>query len=143
MKGIQATVSSDFTSPKFYQNFMHLPSKLNAKNSASRNHIFLFGSKSGNVTLRTVVCAVPNEQDDSERCVSHHFADDSVVIHPLDDENSQVPGFTPQLQSDTGIQQTFMSQGNQESLLDKLKAGQLHVLAMEQWNSSRLKMCHW
>ncbi|CAA3008033.1 plastidial pyruvate kinase 4, chloroplastic [Olea europaea subsp. europaea] len=141
--GIQATVSSDFTSPKFYQNFMHLPSKLNAKNSASRNHIFLFGSKSGNVTLRTVVCAVPNEQDDSERCVSHHFADDSVVIHPLDDENSQVPGFTPQLQSDTDIQQTFMSQGNQESLLDKLKAGQLHVLAMEQWNSSRLKMCHW
>ncbi|KAA8533628.1 hypothetical protein F0562_030938 [Nyssa sinensis] len=32
--------------------------------------------------------------------------------------------------------------GNQGNLLDKLKAVHLHVLAMEQWNASRLKLCH-
>lgn len=31
---------------------------------------------------------------------------------------------------------------NQGNLLDKLKAVHLHILAMEQWNASRLKMCH-
>ncbi|PIA34648.1 hypothetical protein AQUCO_03700139v1 [Aquilegia coerulea] len=33
----------------------------------------------------------------------------------------------------------MLSQGN---LLDKLKAVHLHVLALEQWNASRLKLCH-
>ncbi|KAL2550662.1 Plastidial pyruvate kinase 4 [Forsythia ovata] len=140
--GIRATVPYDFTSPSLYQKGIYLPCKLHAKNPASRNLIFLFGSQRGNLSLKTVLCAVPNEQDDSERWVSHHFADDSVVIYPLDNENSQDPGFTSQLQSGPDIHPTFMSQGNQESLLDKLKAIQLHVLAMEQWNASRLKMCH-
>lgn len=31
---------------------------------------------------------------------------------------------------------------NQASLLDKLKAVHLHVLASEKWNASRLNSCH-
>ncbi|GFS32172.1 pyruvate kinase family protein [Actinidia rufa] len=43
---------------------------------------------------------------------------------------------------ESGFYQNAVNLGNRGDLLDKLKAVQLHVLAMEQWNASRIKLCH-
>lgn len=44
--------------------------------------------------------------------------------------------------SEADLAHTVELLGEQGSLLDKIKAIQLHVLASEQWNASQLQLCH-
>ncbi|KAJ0099969.1 hypothetical protein Patl1_20332 [Pistacia atlantica] len=81
----------------------------------------------------------------SERETSHDFTDDGLVLCSEDNKSSEhqdveVVAFVSSLEED-------LSQGAEDlrkpgSLLEKLKAIRLHVLASEQWNTSQLQLCH-
>lgn len=88
---------------------------------------------------------MPPEHDDAQRRSSPHFSDDQLFACPENDGHPQEPRkerAASLMQSGTDLQPNVGEPGNQESILDKLKAVHLHILAMEQWNALRLKMCH-
>ncbi|KAL3630685.1 hypothetical protein CASFOL_023669 [Castilleja foliolosa] len=125
-------------------NSTFLPYKSGTEYSYFRNHILLFQSQ-GKYAPRIAVYSVPPEHDGAQRQNSPHLTDDQVLMGPGDDADSEKPRMESAvsvIQSDTDLQPSVAEQGNQDSVLDKLKAVHLHILAMEQWNTSRLKMCH-
>ncbi|KAG8390395.1 hypothetical protein BUALT_Bualt01G0078900 [Buddleja alternifolia] len=133
---------SDFTSPDIYGKATFLPCKSDNKVPARRNRVLLLQSPGGKFTTRTVAYSMSREHNDADKQRSRHFTNDPVFICP---EGSEKPGKETDaslVMSGTDLQPTAAKRRNQESLLDKLKALQLHILAMEQWNASRLKMCH-
>ncbi|KAJ0113761.1 hypothetical protein Patl1_03449 [Pistacia atlantica] len=81
----------------------------------------------------------------SERETFHDFTDDGLVLCSEDYKSSdhqdvEVVASVSSLEED-------LSQGAEDlrkpgSLLEKLKAIRLHVLASEQWNTSQLQLCH-
>ncbi|KAJ0053650.1 hypothetical protein Pint_03384 [Pistacia integerrima] len=81
----------------------------------------------------------------SERETSHDFTDDGLVLCSEDNKSSdhqdvEVVASVSSLEDD-------LSQGAEDlrkpgSLLEKLKAIRLHVLASKQWNTSQLQLCH-
>ncbi|XP_073292928.1 plastidial pyruvate kinase 4, chloroplastic-like [Primulina huaijiensis] len=156
---INRTGISDFTYPNSYGKLKVPPCKSSTKLRASRYNISLFQRSGGKLALRTVFHGMPH--DNAESYPSHQSVDDPLFICPEDDGNSQQHGNEdsvficskndgnskrPRKDSQVNpmleLQPTVMKQVNQDSLPDKLKAVQLHILAMEQWNASRLKMCH-
>ncbi|KAL7106949.1 hypothetical protein ACP275_06G023500 [Erythranthe tilingii] len=132
----------DFTPLILYGNSVILPSKYGSEVSSSRSHIFLCQGR-GKLTSRTAAYSMPPEQNDAHRQGSPHFTDDQVFLFSEDDLKEPRKGTSPSLvQSGVDFQTNISKFGDEETLHDKLKAVQLHILAMEQWNASRLKMCH-
>ncbi|KAK6135350.1 hypothetical protein DH2020_030910 [Rehmannia glutinosa] len=134
----------DFTPFVLYGNSTFLPCKSGTEFPACRNHILLFQGR-GKLTPRIAAYGMPPEHDNAQRRSSPHFTDDQLFVFPEDDGHSEEPRnetAASLTQSGTDLQSNVANKGNQESILDKLKAVQLHILAMEQWNASRLKMCH-
>ena len=94
---------------------------------------------------KTLALAIPNENDGAEVGSSHDVVDDHNVMCSENDENckySDVEVIATVSGSEDGLSRSVENVRNQGSLLDKLKAIHLHVLASEQWNTSRLKLCH-
>lgn len=156
---INRTGISDFVHPNSYGKLTVLPCKSSTKLTACRNNILLFQRPGGKLALRTVAHGMSHDNAESYR--SHQSTDDPLFICPEDDGNSQEPGNDDSVsicpkndgnskspRKDSQVNQMFDFQPtvtkpvNQDNLPDKLKAVQLHILAMEQWNASRLKMCH-
>lgn len=109
---------------------------------------------------KTLAFSVPNHNDEAERETSHDCIDDSLVLETetsLDctgdglvlcsknNENSEhkdVDVVASVSSSEEDLSQCLEEMRKLGSLHEKLKAIRLHVLASEQWNSSRLKLCH-
>ncbi|XP_011076014.1 plastidial pyruvate kinase 4, chloroplastic [Sesamum indicum] len=135
----------DCTSIVLYGNSTFLPCKFGPKVPCRKDHILLSQGWGQKLTPKIVAYGMPPEQDDAQRRSSPHFTDDEVFICPDDDEcfeEQRKETAASLVQSSTELQATVAKLGNQENLLDKLKAVQLHILAMEQWNASRIKTCH-
>ncbi|XVF12639.1 hypothetical protein REPUB_Repub08aG0136300 [Reevesia pubescens] len=97
------------------------------------------------VSRKTKAFAIPNENNEAERSCSHACSDDQVLL-PLENDHSSSDldgkAVASLSESGAGVFQWVEHSVNQASLLDKLKAVHLHVLASEQLNASRLKLCH-
>ncbi|KAL0299665.1 UNVERIFIED_CONTAM: Spermine synthase [Sesamum radiatum] len=135
----------DSTSVVLYGNSTFLSCKFGPKVPCHKDHILLSQGWGQKLTPRTVAYGMPPEQDDAQRRSSPHLTDDEVFVCPEDDEcfeEQRNETAASLVQSSIELQATVAKLGNQESLLDKLKAVQLHILAMEQWNASRIKTCH-
>lgn len=123
--------------------FSHLPCKLNVKQSVET--VQLWAKIKNTRTTTTTAFATPNENDEGERSGSHACSGEQVFV-PLEnnyssnDLDEEAAGSLPE--SGSGVFQMAEHSVNLASLLDKLKALHLHVLASEQWNASRLKLCH-
>lgn len=97
------------------------------------------------LALRTATYCMPPEQNDAKKKSSPHFTDGQVFLSPNDDDYPKQPrkeAAASLIQSGFDLETNILNLGNRETFLDKLKAVHLHILAMEQWNVSRLKMCH-
>lgn len=110
--------------------------------------------------LKTLAFSVRNDNGEAERETSHDCIDDSLVLETetsLDctgdglvlcsknNENSEhkdVDVVASVSSSEEDLSQCLEEMRKLGSLHEKLKAIRLHVLASEQWNSSRLKLCH-
>ncbi|KAL0318021.1 UNVERIFIED_CONTAM: Plastidial pyruvate kinase, chloroplastic [Sesamum angustifolium] len=135
----------DSMSVVLYGNSTFLSCKFGPKVPCHKDHILLSQGWGQKLTPRTVAYGMPPEQDDAQRRSSPHLTDDEVFVCPEDDEcfeEQRNETAASLVQSSIELQATVAKLGNQESLLDKLKAVQLHILAMEQWNASRIKTCH-
>lgn len=137
----QAIHSADVSSQR--GKFLHLPCKLNVKQSVET--VQLWAKIRNTCTTRTTAFATPNENDEGERSGSHACSDEQVFV-PLENNYSSSDlneeAADSLLESGSGIFQMAEHSVNLASLLDKLKAVHLHLLASEQWNASRLKLCH-
>ncbi|XP_021643368.2 plastidial pyruvate kinase 4, chloroplastic isoform X2 [Hevea brasiliensis] len=98
-----------------------------------------------NSTIRTLTFAIPNESDQLESGSFYGCADDQMHLPLEDNENSNhsdAEVVSSLSYSEADLAHTVELLGKQGSLLDKIKAIQLHVLASEQWNASQLQLCH-
>ncbi|KAK9292048.1 hypothetical protein L1049_020002 [Liquidambar formosana] len=136
---IQEGNCADFTASNLSRKFSHFPHRPNGKKPI---FIQLLIRQKGNPTPRTFVFALSNESDESERGSSPACTDDQMLMawEPTKDPDVEVVASGPHSEAD--LSQIAEHLGNQGSLLDRLKAVHLHVLASEQWNASRLKLCH-
>ncbi|CAI9274144.1 unnamed protein product [Lactuca saligna] len=96
-----------------------------------------------------IVSATRNGNDEPESSVGAYAADDQSLIISESSRNStendsEKEIIASSVDLDDNHLQHAQNQilGNQGNLLDKLKAVHMHALAMEQWNASRLKLCH-
>lgn len=126
-------------------NVRALQFRLEVKNSVFRYQIFpLFLKEKGSLAPRTLVFATQNESDESESGNSQSCIEDQIHVALENNDVSRDPDVevAPFTHSETDLSQSAEQLGNQGNLLDKLKAVHLHILAMEQWNASRIKLCH-
>lgn len=136
----QTVHCSDFTDANLSGKFTHLPCKLNVK----RPIFFqLLVRQKGSPTTRTLVFAISNKSDEPERGSLPACTDDQMLVGLQNNESSKtdvevVPSVSHS-ELDFSLSTNLENQG---SLLDKLKAVHLHVLASEQWNASRFNLCH-
>lgn len=111
-----------------------------------REHIVQFvASNNGNLARKNIVFAIPNERDDAEKEGSDYYIDYPVIVDQKEDGSSCAPemGTTfSLLPCGEVIPRSNEINGKEDGLLAKLMAVHLHVLAMEQWNASKLKMSH-
>lgn len=126
----------DISVVNLYGNSSFLPCKSGTKVPDYGNHITLFQGRD-KLTPRAAY-GVPPEREDAQTQNSPHLSDDKLFLCSVTDGHPAAS----RVQSGTDFQQIIEKQGNQVTILDKLKAVHLHILAMEQWNASRLKMCH-
>ncbi|WCJ36816.1 pyruvate kinase family protein [Euphorbia peplus] len=98
-----------------------------------------------NSKSRALVFCIPDEKDQAMRSSSYNCADDQMQL-PLEEtksyDNSDVEIVSCTSYSDVNLSQTVALLDRQGSLFEKLQAIQLHVLASEQWNASKLELCH-
>uniref|UniRef100_A0A5B6ZW92 pyruvate kinase n=1 Tax=Davidia involucrata TaxID=16924 RepID=A0A5B6ZW92_DAVIN len=143
---IQTANPSDFIFSNLRGKFTHLPCRIYVNRPVFKDQIIqFFARKKGNLVPRTVVSAILNENDEPERGGSRACTDDLMLSALGNDESSKDPGkeVVASLScSAADLSQSAEILGSQGNLLDKLKAVHLHVLAMEQWNGSQLKLCH-
>lgn len=126
----------DFSAVNLYGNSSFLPCKSGTKVPDYGNHITLLQGRD-KLTPRAAY-GMPPEREDAQTQNSPHLSDDKLFLCSVTDGDP----VASRVQSGTDFQQIIEKQGNQVTILDKLKAVHLHILAMEQWNASRLKMCH-
>ena len=145
MQAIQTVNPTDLISNNFWGKFTRLPCRVHFKKPVIRDKtVQLLARQKRNPGHRTIVFAILNENDEAGG-FSHACADDSMRTASEDNENvmdSRDEVVAVLSQSGSGFYQNAVDMENQGNLLDKLKAVQLHVLAMEQWNASRIKLCH-
>lgn len=142
---IQTADSSDFISSNVRDKFTHLPCRVNVKKAVFRDKNCRFSTRpKGRLSSTFIVFAIRNENDEPERGGSHACTDDQLLTALEKDGSSKDPRkeVTTSLLHSEDPSMNAENMGNQGNLLDKLKAVHLHVLAMEQWNSSRIKLCH-
>ncbi|KAE8694699.1 Plastidial pyruvate kinase 4 [Hibiscus syriacus] len=123
--------------------FADLPCRLNVRQSVKT--VQLWPKLRNTLTMKTAAFAIPNENDESGRSGSHACSDDQVLM-PFENNYSSSDLYEEAVdsvpESGSGVFQMVEHSVNLASLLDKLKAVHLHVLASEQWNATRLKSCH-
>ncbi|OMO88443.1 Pyruvate kinase [Corchorus capsularis] len=123
--------------------FAYLPCRLNVRQPGQMVQLLAKSRKT--LTWKTTAFAIPNENNEAERSSSHACSNDQGLMPSKNEHNSSDPnGETVDslLKSEVGPFQGVEHLMNQASLMDKLKAVHLHVLASEQWNASRLKLSH-
>ncbi|CAK7324136.1 unnamed protein product [Dovyalis caffra] len=105
----------------------------------------LFGLHRRKLKLKSLAFSVPNENDQAELCDSRTCTGDEIFVPFENDESLKDPDgeiVSSVLCSEADLSRTVEHLGNEGSVVEKLKAVYLHVLASEQWNASRLKLCH-
>ncbi|PHU14218.1 Plastidial pyruvate kinase 4, chloroplastic [Capsicum chinense] len=116
------------------------------KTPGFREHIFQFvASNNGSLARKNIVFAIPNERDDTEKEGSDYYINYPIIVDQKEDRSSCAPGMRtpfPLLPCGELIPRSNEINDKEDGLLAKLMAVHLHVLAMEQWNSSKLKMSH-
>ncbi|KAL3574818.1 hypothetical protein D5086_022919 [Populus alba] len=107
--------------------------------------IQLFGLHRTKLKLKSFAFSVPNENDQAELCDSGTCTGDEMLVPFENDENLKGPDeeiVSSVLGTEVDLLRTVEHLGNKGSVVEKLKAVYLHVLASEQWNASQLKLCH-
>ena len=124
-------------------NFGALQFRLKGKNSVFRYQICpLFLKEKGSPAPKTLVFAMQKESDESESCSSQSCIEDQMHLENKDGSRDPEVEVSSITLSEAYLSQSAEMLGNQGNLLDKLKAVHLHILAMEQWNASRIQLCH-
>ncbi|KAK2983669.1 hypothetical protein RJ640_023203 [Escallonia rubra] len=143
-RATHAANSSDFTSSIFCEKFSHIPCRLDVKKPVFREKSLQFlAGQTRDLKSKSVVFSSQNENDELERGGSSACTDDSMLTALGNDgSNPEKEAVDSLLHYGADHSQSAENLGNQGCLLDKLKAVHLHILAMEQWNASRLKLCH-
>lgn len=123
---------------------LHLPCGLNAKILVSRDKIFTRRRLKRVLPSTYIVSAIRNGNDEPESTVGAYADDQSLTIskNVRNSNDSEKEVIASSLYLSENHSQHAQILGNQGNLLDKLKAVHMHALAMEQWNASRLKLCH-
>ncbi|KAL1552761.1 pyruvate kinase [Salvia divinorum] len=133
----------DLSAVNLCGNSSFLPCKSGTKVPDYGNHLLLLQGRD-KVTPRAAY-SIPPESEDAQRQSTPDFSDEQLFVFPDNDENLEEPRkgrAASKIQASIDLQQIAKKQGDQVTILDKLKAVHLHILAMEQWNVSRLKICH-
>ncbi|XP_042503707.1 plastidial pyruvate kinase 4, chloroplastic isoform X2 [Macadamia integrifolia] len=131
--------------------FSHPTYGLHFTNSVFGHHLIeILAKQKGYLNTSPKVFAKRNDNIEHERGCSKPQTDDevlpSVMVASGDIQSPEKPDMVV-VASDPHLSLN-LTQGiledpiNRVNLLDKLKAIHLHLLAMEQWNSSSLKLCH-
>ncbi|XP_047967219.1 plastidial pyruvate kinase 4, chloroplastic-like isoform X2 [Salvia hispanica] len=116
----------DLTAVNLYGNSSFLPCKSGTKAPDYGDHILLLQGR-GKLTPIAAYSMPPERKDAHLQC------------SPKEPKKERA---SSRMQSSIDLQQIAEKQGNKVTILDKLKTVHLHILAMEQWNASRLNMCH-
>lgn len=120
-----------------------LPCGLNIKQAV--HVVRLLATSRRDLRRRTFAYAVPNENDEAKKAASHDCNLDSMALHSDNNGSSKYSDVEVVASIsclEDAISQTVENLKSQGSILDKLKAVHLHLLASERWNASRLKLCH-
>lgn len=125
----------DLSSPSQSGKLLLTASILHPKKPTLRNRIIQLNQRQKGY----LAFAVPNESDEYERGTSQACAD---VEKNKNCKNLEMENVVLVPHSEADLSRSDEHLGNQGNPLDKLKAVHLHVLALEQWNASRLKLCH-
>lgn len=107
--------------------------------------IQLFGLHKTKLKLKSFAFSVPNENDQAGLCDSGTCTGDEMPVPFENDENLKGPDeeiVSSVLGTEVDSLRTVEHLGSKGSVVEKLKAVYLHVLASEQWNASQLKLCH-
>jgi pyruvate kinase len=107
--------------------------------------IQLFGLHKTKLKLKSFAFSVPNENDQAGLCDSGTCTGDEMPVPFENDENLKGPAeeiVSSVLGTEVDSLRTVEHLGSKGSVVEKLKAVYLHVLASEQWNASQLKLCH-
>ncbi|KAF5743464.1 Pyruvate kinase family protein isoform 1 [Tripterygium wilfordii] len=128
-------------SSKVQERLVKKPSKLNVKQPV--HSVQLLARNERALTQKALVLAF---QNDGGKFGSHGCTDDELFM-PLEDTDTDSSNYSDgeivsTSHSAADVFPTVDHLGNQETLLAKLKAVYLHVLASEQWNVSRLELCN-
>lgn len=136
----QVTISAEhsrFSRSRLTRNLRHISSNL--RSESGLNNVELLALHNSKLRPRTLAYAFPSEKGeskpssfDSQALDGNNMGLDSVDV----EEVSSFSYSRPDLFEDDNRPLS------EAELLDKLKAIRLHVLASEQWNSSRIRSCH-
>ncbi|XP_057950415.1 plastidial pyruvate kinase 4, chloroplastic [Malania oleifera] len=144
MMAIQIANFSDLTSFNLSEKFTHMQCRFHVKQPVFRYEIVQsLAGKKGCMRSKIFLFAIPNGSD-KLGSGSLDCSNDEVSMALENNESSVDPNVEVDsiLLPESYFSQNREHLSNQGNLLDKLKAVHLHVLALEQWNASRLKLCH-
>ncbi|GMY06378.1 plastidial pyruvate kinase 4, chloroplastic isoform X2 [Fagus crenata] len=140
LSAIQTAEVLQFPSSNLRRELKHRPCGFHVKQPA---HVFqLLDTNGRNQKPRTLGFAVPNGNNKAERDSSH---DDPVLVLSKNNKSfkdADVDAVASSSHSQANSYPNSEQPGSQGTLLEKLRAVHLHVLASEQWNASLLKLCH-
>ena len=146
---MQATAAfgfSNFTSSSLCKEFAQLPICFDAKKPiCKQKFVQLLADQEGNLSRTITACSTSGNNSEPEESRTTACTNFKVLADTEKCESSRDVGdkfVTSILYSDADANFKAGNLGNQDNLFDKLKAVHLHILAMEQWNASRLKLCH-
>lgn len=146
---IYATAASgflNFMSFNLCKEFAQIPFCFYAKKAiCKQKFVQLLAAQEGNLSRTITVCATSGNDGEPEESGTTACTNYKVLAHTENCESSRDAGdevVTSILYSGADLNFKAENLGNQDNLFDKLKAVHLHILAMEQWNASRLKLCH-
>ncbi|KAL4204371.1 hypothetical protein AMTRI_Chr01g131720 [Amborella trichopoda] len=154
-------IGCDFTSPRKKCKLLLSVPRCSLSNEIFGKHLILLSPKAkGKSAAYPLVLASKHGKNDHEKSSCKPYNPDEklkstlysaeknvspeyVDAKPVDSSSSskeEVSKHDPSSPSwEVAIKKPVHQQGN---LLDRLKGVQLHVLALEQWNASRLRKCH-
>lgn len=142
-QGIQAVGFTNFTSSNLCEKLAYTPYTSVAKKSAARDKSLT--GRAGYLAQTFTVSANLNDNNEPGRGCSNACASDTFLTNSQTNQSSKDAReavTSSLLYSGSECVLSGRNLKNHGNLLDKLKAVHLHVLAMEQWNASRLKLCH-
>eukprot|EP00262_Sarcandra_glabra_P002876 TRINITY_DN13268_c0_g1_i1.p1 TRINITY_DN13268_c0_g1~~TRINITY_DN13268_c0_g1_i1.p1 ORF type:complete len:771 (-),score=101.70 TRINITY_DN13268_c0_g1_i1:125-2437(-) len=157
--GVQTVNPTDITSVKQSRHFSHLPCKFPLSSLVFGDCLIqLLVKPKGKPTRSPIVLATVRGNDESEKRgrkpYNHDDLLNSIFRASENDHNSEDSDveFVESIHDSETTDECILPSpkrevvehplNNQVNLLDRLKAVHLHLLALEQWNASRLKICH-